>query len=303
LRRDTGIVTSPVFSFPKITRGGDKVRKIWILAVVALVVVAAASAKAAKMPSGSFLNDSVTTVDQLSQQVVNDAIVAARYAKHFRMPRNSVVDFFQSNLRAAKLLADYETTVYGISGKTEAVATKRTLLKGTYVFVLKNDQPLLEASTGNPLEDHLPILLTTEPDSFAQIESANGEGAVIPGASSLPAQDGIVTRVMGTQPAELGAIAPMVAATTNAAAAMQPSIEIVSAIPISSSSAGLVRLGSVLPIVAAVGGAAALAGGGGGNRTNNDSGGIPAPVPEPSSIATLLLGASGIVLGKYRFRR
>lgn len=263
---------------------------------MALVVVAAASAKAAKMPSGSFLNNRVGTVDQLAQQVVNDPIVAARYARHFRMPRNSVVDFFQSNLRAARLLADYDATVYKMSGKTEAVATKQRLLKGAYVFVTKEGQPLLEAATGNPLANQLPIQLAASPETNSLGSASEG---TVSGVSSVPAQDGVVTRVMGTQPAELGSVAPVVM-SANVAGAMAPAVEVVSAIPMASSLAGISRLGSILPVVAAVGGAAALAGGGGGNTTKGTDNGGDQSVPEPSSMAALLLGASGLVL---RFRR
>lgn len=276
------------------------------LLLSAAVLVAASSAVcAAKTPKGSFLTSRVTTLEQLVQQVTDDAIVAARYARHFRTPRNEVVDYFQSSLRIGRLRSDFETPVYTISGRTDAVATKKVLPKGSYVFVAATGEPLLEASTGNPLLDHLPLSL---PNS----EQAGG-GVTPAGVAAGPGGSGVVTTVLGQSAATVGGTAgtssaleaaspvgPGPLAILSPAAAAEPVVEIVSSIPVGGDGGsffGAAGLGKVLPLAAAIGGAAALAGGGGG----------PAPaheplVPEPASLAALAFGLSALGLARLRRR-
>lgn len=266
-------------------------KRIIVLASIIFVVVAAVSAHGAKAPKNSFLVSSVATVDQLAQQVINDATVAARYAKHYKMSRNAVVDYFQKNLRIGKLTKDYETTVYYIHERTDISSEKRTLFAGSYVFVAADGTPMLEGSTGNPLGDSLPSMMFTDSSAASTPESSLQGLSSVDGPEALIAADGdVVTKVLGTQPAELG-----VAVT--GIGAMEPAIELVSAIPVSaapSAAFGAANLRLLIPAAAILGGAA-MAGGG-------DSGRSPAPanVPEPGSLVALALGASGILLPKLR---
>ncbi|MEN6520758.1 MAG: hypothetical protein ABFD46_06350 [Armatimonadota bacterium] len=267
-------------------------RKIIVIASIMIVALAAVSAQGAKTAKRSFLVSSVTTVDQLAQQIIDDANVAARYAKHYRMSRNAVVDYFQKNLRIGRLTKDYETTVYCIRDKTDITIEKRTLPAGSYVFVSMDGTPVLEGRTGNPLGDSLPMVMLSEPAPTAgstlksSLSSVDGTGAL------TSTDDGVMTKVLGTQPSELGVTAASVGA-------VEPMVEIVSAMPVTSApnaALGAANLRMLIPAAAVLGGAAIAANSGGDSGTSPS----PANIPEPISLITLALGASGIALPAFR---
>lgn len=245
-----------------------------LLFAIAVVVLVASAATAAKMPSGSFLAAPVYNTEQLAKQTTDNSLVATRYAKFYGMSRNAVVDYFMTDLRIGMLKSDFEATVYLVSGKTDFRATTKLLRKGSYVFIGKSGQPVLEAGTGNPIGAQEPLPKAGD--------SGTGE---------------VVTKVLGSS-AELG---PAGAVITPGAADLLPAVEIVSEVPIGAGPA-LVAAGSgsgaLLPLALLAGAGAALAGGGGGS-----GGSPPSPIPEPSSLASLALGASAIGLGWMKRRR
>lgn len=262
-------------------------RKLIVLTITIVILVSSA-AFAARTPKGSFLNSAVTDVQQLAQQVIDDAIVAARYAKHYQTPRNSVVDFFQNNLKVGRLKADYKATVYTITEGTNTMAAEKTLPAGSYVFITQDGRPFIEASTGNPLSSSIPFT------AFEKIgENTSNAASGVASASStstssmiVPTTDGVVTKVLGTEPIE---VASAVTAVT----------EIVPSIPPSAvyAARGVSSLASVLPVAALVGGVA-FAGSGGSS---------PSPpvgsVPEPGSMAaivTVAVSALSIIRLKRR---
>lgn len=271
-----------------------------IIFSLAAFVVASSAVSAAKMPAGSFLRSRVTNVEQLAQQVVNDAIVAARYARHYRTPRNEVVTYFENNLRVGRLRNDFETTVFTVSGQVDISSTKKVLPKGSYVFVLPNGTPILEAGTGNPLGDELPLLIAAKAETVAPSVQTAGDAAAAPGAIEATTEEGVVTRVLGTPGMELGAVPDVTALTVPAVTAVEPVVDIVAAVPVATGPAFASSIGSAFPIAALIGGAAMLAGGGGSGQSSS------APVtevPEPASILALAMCGSGIAVGRLRRRR
>lgn len=296
-------------------------RKTLILSLAAFAV-ALSSANAVKPPEGAFLKSRVGTVEQLAQQVIDDAIVAARYAKHYRMSRNDVVSYFQVNLRIGKLRSDYETTVYTVSGQTDISPVKKILTKGAYVFILPDGQPLLEGKTGNPLGDELPLIVSSGPKGIGASEVGDGSsvGAALDSGNAgtisevveTTGEDGVVAKVLGTPAAEIGALPgtaipggadAMPIVLPSVVAGVEPIVDVVASMPVGTSGSflGLSNLNAVLPIAAVLGGAA-LAGGGGGGTSASSPVEPPAQVPEPASLLALALGGSSILMGRIKRR-
>lgn len=266
-----------------------------------LFVLVSSTVIAGGLPKGSFLNAPVVNVEQLSQQVVDDAVVAARYAKHFGTSRNAVVEYFQDNLKAGRLKTSWECTVYMISEKTDIVSTHKVLSAGTYVFAAADGRPMLDAVSGNPLTDAMPIA------SFKSSSRSKTAG------QTAVAADDVVTKVLGASAAEIGtpamsANAGALAVAAGGAAVTDPAVELVASIPIGATETSVHRPSSmlgILPIAALVGGLAAAGGGGGHNSPSatTNAGNTEIPVPEPSSISLVMACGMGIVLTRVRGRR
>lgn len=261
-------------------------KRTYLFAMAAIVLVSTVAS--AKMPKGSFLNSPVNGTEQLARQVTDDAIVAARYAKHFGMSRDYVVAYFQGNLAIGKLKSDYETTIYRIKGRTDAVAEQTVLAAGTYVFLSTDGEPILEASSGDPVAMNLPLKVSNKPKPASS--------TLVPGTGS----EDVVTKVLGSAPIEAGTPALGTTAAADAvvpmgipaAASTFPAVEIVGSIPAAGGGSGAALL---LPL-ALLG---ALGGGGGGGSSAPQ----PASVPEPSSLMMIAMGVAGAGFAGFRKRR
>ncbi len=248
-------------------------RKALILSAV-LLTVASSAIMAADTLGRSFLNAPVGSVEQLSQQVANDAVVAARYAKHFHTSRSAVAEYFTENLAVGMLTQDVECTVYSISDKTGVVSCKMVLGKGTPVFLSADGRPMLVLATGNPLTSAMPVA------GISPKEVKTG--------SVSASTDWVVTKVLGDT-------------SSLAAAVADPVAQSVATTPVAAAPATIGRSKSfpvAIPIAALVGGLAMVGGGSSNGATPRSEAPLDL-VPEPASMAMLALGA-GALFSKIR---
>jgi hypothetical protein len=79
-------------------------------------------------------------------------VVAQRYARHFKRSAWEFADYVEKNLRLTRLERAQTFNVYYSPPDNRLLVVRRTLPKGTPVFVEKRSgKPILKANCGNPL--------------------------------------------------------------------------------------------------------------------------------------------------------
>jgi hypothetical protein len=237
----------------------------FIAAVFLGSVVAQCVQAAERTPPGSYLVYRATTVGELRNQVAKNAVVRARYIRHFGVSPTELDSFFADELCLVSLKEPLRTKCWYVDKSGRQVIKTKLLPRGTMVFATINGKPVLSWSCGNPLRADLPMTLV-KPSTEK------------PETKVLPSVETISTAVVMAPPAPavvsaLPVTTPPVLATVAAPA--------VSAPPIIAGSAGILGL---------LGGIAFKSGG----HTPN--------IPEPSSF--VMLGSLLAMLpGAYRLSR
>jgi hypothetical protein len=239
------------------------------ITVATLAVIGAPVQSARKTtPPGSFIRQRANTVSELASVVERDPLARARYAKHFGRSADTVVNFIKNQLRLTTVKARTKTYCWYV-GKNGQIRRKvKVLPAGALVFATKDGKPIIAWSCGNPLTSALPDTIE---------------------AKVLPNPPEVVTAALESTPELLveEAVAQEVAAL--------PTIETLAGLPLSpllpSNSSSFGWIGALGGLV---GGLAVGGDSDGGNDTI-------VFVPEPSGVATLVVGA-GAVMG-CRFRR
>ncbi|MCS7301538.1 MAG: hypothetical protein NZ556_08315 [Fimbriimonadales bacterium] len=110
------------------------------------------------VPRNSYLIRPVASARDLANQIRTEPIVAQRYARHFRRSAWEFADYVEKNLRLTQLERAQTFNVYYSPPDDRILVVRRTLPKGTYVFVDKRTgKPILKANCGNPLTPAAPI--------------------------------------------------------------------------------------------------------------------------------------------------
>lgn len=124
-----------------------------LIAVFVLWSVALALAEPSWLvPRNSFIVRPVASVQDLANQIRTEPVVAQRYARHFGRSAYELADYFKKNLVLAKLERAETFNVYYAPPDNRLLVERKTLPKGTPVFVEKTTRkPVLKASCGNPL--------------------------------------------------------------------------------------------------------------------------------------------------------
>lgn len=249
-------------------------------------------------PPGSYLKYSVSSVDELREQVASDSLLRNRYSLHFGVSPEALDEYFSTNLQLITLKQPLKTQCWYVDKKGRTHVKTKTLPKGTKVFATKAGKPVIQASCGNPLRTDLPDRVSTK-SVTETIQSENAAAAMAPPAPEvetmvLPAPEEVITTAVVMAPP-----APAAAATLPIMAppVMQPiAASAVSIAPIAAVAAAGAGAGSVLGVLGGLGAVAGLAGGGGGGGSHAPS------VPEASSLLALLggLGAMPLV---FKLRR
>lgn len=104
----------------------------------------------------SFLSYQVDSTSELVAALRSDQALRQRYARHFGIPEDKVIDFVKSALIPYKLPTDRSVTVYGVSKSGRIYATRTRLPKGTKVWATRSGVPVLKWLCANPLTKTLP---------------------------------------------------------------------------------------------------------------------------------------------------
>ena len=120
--------------------------------LVLLTSVAIAAESIAVVPRNSYLIRPVASARELANQIRTEPVVAQRYARHFKRSAWEFADYVEKNLRLTRLERAQTFNVYYSPPDDRLLVVRRTLPKGTPVFVERSTgKPILKANCGNPL--------------------------------------------------------------------------------------------------------------------------------------------------------
>jgi len=125
----------------------------------------------AVVPRNSYLVRPVASARELANQIRTEPVVAQRYARHFKRSAWEFADYVEKNLRLTRLDRAQTFNVYYAPPDGRLLVVRRTLPKGTPVFVEKRSgKPILKANCGNPLT---PAASIPPPQATRPIEIAS----------------------------------------------------------------------------------------------------------------------------------
>ena len=123
------------------------------------------------VPRNSYLVRPVASARELANQIRTEPVVAQRYARHFRRSAWEFADYVEKHLRLTRLERAQTFNVYYAPPDDRLLVVRRTLPKGTPVFVEKRSgKPILKANCGNPLT---PAASIPPPQATRPIEIAS----------------------------------------------------------------------------------------------------------------------------------
>ncbi|MCS7190969.1 MAG: hypothetical protein NZ843_05145 [Fimbriimonadales bacterium] len=132
---------------------------------------AIATESLAVVPPNSYLIRPVTSARELANQIRTEPVVAQRYARHFKRSAWEFAEYVEKNLRLTRLPQAQVFNVYYTRPNEQILVVRRTLPKGTPVFVeKKTGKPILKANCGNPLT---PAVSIPTPQAQVPIELAS----------------------------------------------------------------------------------------------------------------------------------
>ena len=280
-----------------------------LLAPLSLLPVCAAQPP--RTPPGSFLGRRAATVNELVRQVSSDSAAKARYARHFRMSSNQVVDSL-SRLKLVTLKRPVKTRSWYV-GKNGSIQVKTKLLpRGTPVFATADGTPLLSWSCGNPLRAQLP----KKPTRIVRSEKA-GKGSAAVKAGPTQAEAPVETKVLAAEPETVGqppttagpvvpvpepVVAPPPAPLPLAQPVAPPAPVITAPPPVAptTSPAGLGSAPAVAGLAGLFAGLAAVELDRSGKDRPIEPEPPPVPIPEPTGLAVVAVGIVAIRLRRCR---
>jgi len=136
-----------------------------------LASAAVAAESIAVVPRNSYLIRPVASARDLANQIRTEPVVAQRYARHFKRSAWEFADYVEKHLRLTRLERAQTFNVYYSPPDDRLLVVRRTLPKGTPVFVERNTgKPILKANCGNPL---MPAASIPTPQATLPIEIAS----------------------------------------------------------------------------------------------------------------------------------
>jgi hypothetical protein len=163
------------------------------IATMALFACLASAAVAAEsiavVPRNSYLIRPVASAQELANQIRTEPVVAQRYARHFKRSAWEFAEYVEKHLRLTRLERAQTFNVYYSPPDDRLLVVRRTLPKGTPVFVERNTgKPILKANCGNPLTPaaSIPTPQATLPIEIASVATPTPVFAEIIDAPQAP---------------------------------------------------------------------------------------------------------------------
>jgi hypothetical protein len=133
-----------------------RTRFVLVFLVLASIALPATASIGKRTTPGSFVTRCVSSVDDLCTLVKRDPVVAKRFAKHFGVPTDRIVQYFRENLRVVSLRRGGKYKTFFVDKRGRIVPHSTYLLTGERVFVTRDGKPVLIAKCGNPVSKVLP---------------------------------------------------------------------------------------------------------------------------------------------------
>jgi len=146
--------------------------RLGVMTLLGLLAGAAIAVESiAIVPRNSYLVRPVASARELANQIRMEPVVAQRYARHFKRSAWEFADYVEKHLRLTRLERAQTFNVYYAPPDDRLLVVRRTLPKGTPVFVDKRSgKPILKANCGNPLT---PAASIPPPQATRPIEIAS----------------------------------------------------------------------------------------------------------------------------------
>jgi hypothetical protein len=163
---------------------------IGTMALFACLASAAVAAESiAVVPRNSYLIRPVASAQELANQIRTEPVVAQRYARHFKRSAWEFAEYVEKHLHLTRLERAQTFNVYYSPPDDRLLVVRRTLPKGTPVFVERNTgKPILKANCGNPLTPaaSIPTPQATLPIEIASVATPTPVFAEIIDAPQAP---------------------------------------------------------------------------------------------------------------------
>jgi hypothetical protein len=163
---------------------------IGTMALFACLASAAVAAESiAVVPRNSYLIRPVASAQELANQIRTEPVVAQRYARHFKRSAWEFAEYVEKHLHLTRLERAQTFNVYYSPPDDRLLVVRRTLPKGTPVFVEKRSgKPILKANCGNPLTPaaSIPTPQATLPIEIASVATPTPVFAEIIDAPQAP---------------------------------------------------------------------------------------------------------------------
>lgn len=110
----------------------------------------------------------VDTPKEFAKFVAKNPVLGERYARHFGVPQEKLVTFFENALVPRTLAQSQTLSTFGVTSGGTIYPVKTTLPAGTKVWATREGVPVLKWNCSNPLTSLLPgASLSTPPEEYA----------------------------------------------------------------------------------------------------------------------------------------
>jgi hypothetical protein len=268
-------------------RSRQRLKTIFALTVLGSVAVeGTVLAQQYHQPAGrdAFLKYQVGSTDELIAAIRKDSALRARYARHFGIPEDRVIDFVKNSLIVYRLPKGRYVDNYGVTRSGHIYKTRSYLKAGTRVWATRSGLPVLKWACANPLTKNLPGTLLASRPKPTRVQVAKAPSGTAPSNALAPVAAPIPTAsltapVLAAPTAGAGSSLTLPPALAGAGSTVIPPV-VAATVPVSGGGGGT----GILPFLPL---AFLFPTGGGGSSTTptpTEVVTVPTPTPTPGEV-------------------